>query len=83
MWASSTDDSRGTAAASLSGLTGQKLLSQRSLIKDPEPISQCVWGDCDKACPSNTRPAQRSDGKNKGNAGIYNACSKGTRNFCW
>ena len=85
VWASSTDDGSYTAAQALSQNTG---LSKKSLFggggnPKPDPITACTWGECGKDCPAGSSAAQRSDGKNKGNAGIYAFCPEGqSRNYC-
>ncbi|KAA8896314.1 chitinase [Sphaerosporella brunnea] len=83
VWAVSTDDFLGTAAAALSAATGRTGFTPSLLSVKSEPIGQCVWGECGRDCPPGLSPAQRSDGKNRGNAGIYNGCSNGqTRDYC-
>ena len=41
----------------------------------PDPITSCQLGECGKSCPAGLSPAQRSDGKNKGNTGTNTGCS--------
>ncbi|KAL9578954.1 MAG: hypothetical protein Q9203_006905 [Teloschistes exilis] len=83
VWAVSTDDSKGSAAAALSRSTGRTTLSLAVVGKNPDPISSCQWGECGKDCPAGTSPAQRGDRGGKGNAAIFNECDKhGSRNFC-
>lgn len=60
MWAFSTEDPKGTAAASLLGITEQKSLSPQSILKELEPTPQRERGQYSKACPPATCPAQRS-----------------------
>ncbi|ESK89422.1 class v [Moniliophthora roreri MCA 2997] len=83
VWAVSTDDRQGTAARALNAATGRTEFIPRQLAVVPSAVGQCIWGECGKDCPSGLRAAQRSDGKNRGNAGIYTGCSGGqTRNYC-
>ncbi|KAL8694817.1 MAG: hypothetical protein Q9218_000576 [Villophora microphyllina] len=72
VWAVSTDDSKGSAAAALSQSTGRTALSLAVTGKNPDPISSCQWGECGKDCPPGTSPAQRGDKGGKGNAAIFN-----------
>jgi chitinase len=86
VWAVSTDDTAGTAAQAYMKNNGLSLLSLfggGASTKKEDVLSVCIWGECGKECPANSSPAQRSDGKNRGNAGIYTGCSGGeTRNYC-
>lgn len=87
IWAVSTDTTDGIAANAYLQTNG---LAQRSLFggggnpKKEDSLSTCIWGECGKDCPSGSSPAQRSDGKNRGNAGIYTGCERtgDTRNYC-
>ncbi|KAF2154797.1 glycoside hydrolase family 18 protein [Myriangium duriaei CBS 260.36] len=85
VWAISTDDS---SYGSTSALQAHNGLSKKSLFGGPSPkpvdtLSTCIWGECGKACPANSQAAQRSDGKNKGDVGIYTYCPEGqTRPYC-
>ena len=47
VWASSLDDTQGTAANALSGVTGRQALSMAAVKRTTDPISSCQWGDCD------------------------------------
>lgn len=69
IWAASTDDAQGSAAAALSKNTGRQVLAQRAVSQAPNSISQCQWGECNKPCPPGTSAAQRGDTGGKGNAG--------------
>jgi chitinase len=86
IWAASTDDSDGTAAQFYSknnGLVARSLWGGGADPKPKDVLSTCIWGDCGKDCPGTSKPAQRSDGKSRGNAGIYAFCPEGeTRNYC-
>ncbi|KAI5279027.1 hypothetical protein KEM54_004394, partial [Ascosphaera aggregata] len=84
VWATTQDDSKGTASAALSKLTGRSAfaLSARSTSDVNKPQS-CQLGECGKKCPSGLKPAQRSDGKNKGNTGTNTGCTgKDSRLYC-
>ena len=53
-----------------------------------DSIAQCIWGECGADCPAGTTPAQRSDGHDRGNVGLWNGCalrglSSKQRNYCW
>ncbi|RDB24966.1 Chitotriosidase-1 [Hypsizygus marmoreus] len=74
VWAASTDDAKGTAASAMSKSTGRKAISLLSSTR-PDPISSCQLGECGQSCPAGLSPAQRSDGKNKGNTGTNTGCS--------
>lgn len=69
VWAASTDDAEGSAAAALSKSTGRQAiaLSQKSTI--PDSTSQCQWGECDKPCPAGSVAATRGDKGGTGTAG--------------
>ncbi|GFF87212.1 chitotriosidase-1 [Aspergillus udagawae] len=86
IWAASTDDTVGSAAQAYiktNGLVSRSLFGGGANPKEEDVLSACIWGECGKDCPDNSLPAQRSDGKNRGNAGIYTGCSDGqTRNYC-
>ncbi|KAG8162769.1 hypothetical protein KVR01_007247 [Diaporthe batatas] len=87
IWASSTDDSLGTAAAALSKSTGHLALSLKAVDKSADTFSQCTWGACAKEgetkCDGDLSAAQYASGKGKGNAGFYNDCPKGqVRPYC-
>ncbi|KAL9608377.1 MAG: hypothetical protein Q9167_006791 [Letrouitia subvulpina] len=71
VWAASTDDAVGTAAAALSANTGRNDISNLAVLK-PDNIGTCVWGECGQDCPPDMAPAQRGDKGGVGNAGIYN-----------
>lgn len=89
VWAVSTDSSEGMAAKAYLDTNG---LAQRSIFggggttKKEDKLSVCIWGECGKECPAGSAPAQRSDGQNRGNAGIYTGCERlkagTTRNYC-
>ena len=82
VWAASTDDAKGSAAAALSKSTGRQALSLKSTT-GPDPITSCQLGECGKSCPAGLSPAQRSDGKNKGNTGTNTGCSgNDSRLYC-
>ncbi|ODM15752.1 hypothetical protein SI65_08986 [Aspergillus cristatus] len=84
VWATSQDDSKGTASAALSKLTGRSALalSARS-TSTTDQVQSCRLGECGKKCPSGLKPAQRSDGKNKGNTGTNTGCPDGeNRLYC-
>jgi len=74
VWAASLDDGIGTATSALSGASGRDKfpLSLKANVQDS--ISRCIWGECGQNCPAGTSPAQRSDGHNRGNVGIYTGC---------
>ncbi|KAH9478589.1 Chitotriosidase-1 [Psilocybe cubensis] len=74
VWASSTDDAKGNAAGALSKSTGRQALSLLA-TKQSDPITSCQLGECGKSCPAGLSPAQRSDGKNRGNTGTNTGCS--------
>ncbi|RDB25300.1 Chitotriosidase-1 [Hypsizygus marmoreus] len=74
VWAASTDDAKGTAASALAKSTGRQAISLLSSTR-PDPISSCQLGECGQSCPAGLSPAQRSDGKNKGNTGTNTGCS--------
>ncbi|KAJ5295311.1 hypothetical protein N7508_010132 [Penicillium antarcticum] len=86
VWAVSTDDAAGTAAQAYMKNNGLSLLSLfggGASTKQEDVLSTCIWGECGKDCPANSSPAQRSDGKDRGNAGIYTGClGSETRNYC-
>ncbi|MCJ1228651.1 hypothetical protein MMC12_005312 [Toensbergia leucococca] len=87
VWAASTDDLKGTAAADLSASTGRQELSLVGLQTGQDSIAQCIWGECGADCPAGTTPAQRSDGHDRGNVGLWNGCalrglSSKQRNYC-
>ncbi|KAJ5951267.1 uncharacterized protein N7479_009680 [Penicillium vulpinum] len=85
VWAVSTDDSEGTASAALSKLTGRSTiaLSAKSLASTTDQVQSCQLGECGKSCPNGLSPAQRSDGKNRGNTGTNTGCPKGeSRLYC-
>ena len=82
VWAVSTDNAAGDAAAALSLSTGRKSISLASST-GPDQVLSCQLGECGKSCPAGLSPAQRSDGKNKGNTGTDTGCSDGTsRLYC-
>ncbi|KAL5363196.1 putative class V chitinase [Aspergillus floccosus] len=84
VWAVSTDDAEGTASAALGKLTGRSVLalSQKSRSSSNQ-VQSCRIGECGKSCPNGLSPAQRSDGKNKGNTGTNTGCSGGeSRLYC-
>jgi chitinase len=86
VWASSTDDFQGNAATALNKALGRNAFSVSQLAAQKAPTGQCVWGECraNPICDPGLSPAQRSDGKNQGNAGIYTGCPDGQqRNYCW
>ncbi|KAI5919754.1 glycoside hydrolase [Camillea tinctor] len=87
VWASSTDDSLGTAAEALSATTGKIALSLKATDKSADTFSQCAWGQCapkgKTTCPAQLSAAQFASGKGKGNIGFYNDCKKGEeRAYC-
>lgn len=86
VWAVSTDSTVGSAAQAYvksNGLNARSLFGGGPSPKQEDVLSTCIWGECGKDCPDGSLPAQRSDGKNRGNAGIYSYCPKGqTRNYC-
>ncbi|KAK0630488.1 hypothetical protein B0T17DRAFT_222151 [Bombardia bombarda] len=88
VWAASTDDSVGTAAAALSATTGRMALSLKMTTRAVDPITTCVWGECKPkgktTCPQDgLSAAQFASGKGKGNVGFYNACPEGQeRAYC-
>lgn len=84
VWAVSTDDAQGSAAAALSASTGRQALNLANLQTSPDAVTQCIWGECGQDCPSGTTPAQRSDGSNRGNVGLWNGCAfhNQQRNYC-
>ena len=82
VWAVSLDDAQGSAAAALSKATGTQLTSLLSTVR-PDPITSCQLGECGKSCPAGLSPAQRSDGKNRGNTGTNTGCSgDASRLYC-
>lgn len=81
VWASSTDDSAGTAILALTGAAGRPELSMLSRSSTPDP-GQCVWGECGASCPSGLVPVTSSTG-NKDTLGIEAGCDNGSRFFCW
>ena len=82
VWAASTDDASGSAAAALSLSTGRKAISLASTA-GPDSLMLCQLGDCGKPCPAGLSPVQRNDGKNKGNTGTNTGCSDGaSRLYC-
>lgn len=74
VWAASLDDANGSAAAALSKATGRQAISLLSTMPS-DPLTSCQLGECGQPCPANLSPAQRSDGKNKGNTGTNTGCS--------
>ena len=74
VWAASLDDANGSAAAALSKTTRRQAISLSSAITS-DPLTSCQLGECGQSCPANLSPAQRSDGKNKGNTGTNTGCS--------
>ncbi|TFK33711.1 glycoside hydrolase superfamily [Crucibulum laeve] len=40
-----------------------------------DPITSCQLGECGQSCPTSLSPAQRSDGKNRGNTGTNMGCT--------
>lgn len=83
VWASSTDDTQGSAAAALSLSTGRKVLSLLATSSSQDTLSSCQLGECGQSCPAGLSPAQRSDGKNKGNTGTNTGCLEGqSRLYC-
>lgn len=82
VWAVSLDDDRGSAAVALSKSTGAQFKSLLSTAR-PDPITSCQLGECGKSCPAGLSPAQRSDGKNRGNTGTNTGCSgDASRLYC-
>jgi chitinase len=82
VWASSTDNANGSAAAALSLATGRQAISLVSTT-GPDPLMSCQLGDCGQPCPAGLSPAQRNDGKNMGNTGTSTGCSGGaSRLYC-
>lgn len=72
VWAVSTDDAEGNAAAALSKITGRQVVAKLALNSQiPNSLSECVWGECDRQCPHGTSAAQRGDTGGRGNAGKY------------
>jgi chitinase len=82
VWAASTDDAKGSAAAALSLATGRQVLSLSS-TSGPDPILSCQLGECGQSCPAGLSPAQRNDGKDKGNTGTNTGCTDSeSRLYC-
>ncbi len=76
------DATNGSAAAPLS--TGRQVISLSSTIPSGL-LTSCKLGECGLPCPANLNlsPAQRSDGKNKGNTGTITGCSgNNARLYC-
>jgi len=73
VWAVSTDDALGSAAAALSLSTGRKQISLAA-TSGPDPLTMCQQGECGKPCPAGLSPAQNMYGKDKGSAGINTGC---------
>ncbi|GIJ91973.1 hypothetical protein Asppvi_010948 [Aspergillus pseudoviridinutans] len=83
VWAASTDDAQGSAAAALSKLTGRSIISLAATSSSADQVQSCQLGECGKQCPNGLKPAQRSDGKNKGNTGTNTGCPSGqSRLYC-
>ncbi|QIW94573.1 hypothetical protein AMS68_000091 [Peltaster fructicola] len=86
VWAASTDDGSGTAIQALAGAIGRdssNLKISDLASRSKSNIGQCVWGDCNAACPSGYSPATGSYGKVAGYAGIFNGCPSGvSRYYC-
>ncbi|KAF2996314.1 hypothetical protein E8E14_001197 [Neopestalotiopsis sp. 37M] len=82
VWASSLDDSSGSAASIFGGVTG--VTEKRLAVGDTSisSLSSCVWGECNADCPAGTSPAQSGSGKSKSNTGIFTGCDSGSRNYC-
>ncbi|KDR82337.1 hypothetical protein GALMADRAFT_237588 [Galerina marginata CBS 339.88] len=82
VWASSTDDAQGSAASALSRATGRQAISLLSTSQS-DPITSCQLGECGQSCPAGLSPAQRSDGKNRGNTGTNTGCTgSDSRLYC-
>ena len=82
VWAASTDNANGSAAAALSLATGRKIISLAA-SSGPDPLMLCQLGECGQPCPAGLSPAQRNDGKDKGNTGTNTGCSgSASRLYC-
>ncbi|KAG4435727.1 hypothetical protein IFR05_008777 [Cadophora sp. M221] len=85
VWAASTDSGNATASSSLQSLNG---LQKKSLFGGgstpvEEPLSQCVWGDCNGNCPKGSTPVKTGTGKSASNSAIYSGCPSGkSRYYC-
>jgi len=82
VWAVSADNANGSAAAALLSATGTQAISLRSTTGS-DPLMLCQLGDCGQPCPVGLSPAQRNDGKNKGDSGSNTGCPGGAlRLYC-
>lgn len=71
VWAASTDDSRGSAAAALKGASGLNLpRSQIGIVIIPDNPGLCSWTSCGGKCPAGTTAA----------AYLLDACPQPTSN---
>ena len=62
VWAASTDDAKGSAAAALSGATGLKKFHSLIAIAPSDAKASCVWTNCGDKCPFGYTPAALSGG---------------------
>ena len=80
VWAASTDDVKGSAAAALSGATGLKNFHSLIAIAPSDAKASCVWTNCGDQCPFGYTPAALSGG---GLAMTDCRCPSGKqRSFC-
>lgn len=80
VWASSLDDSSGSAASTFGGVTGLSIKSLAVGSTEVSSLSSCVWGECNADCPASTSPATYGSGTT--NAGIFLGCDTGSRKYC-
>lgn len=80
VWAASTDDAKGSAAAALSRATGLKYFHSLVSITPSDAKAGCVWTNCGDGCPFGYAPAALSGG---GLAMMNRRCPDGKqRSFC-
>lgn len=74
VWAVSTDDAQGSAAAALANLSGRSIIAMSSHSGTDDQVQSCRLGECGESCSDGLSPAQRSDGNDKGNTGTNTGC---------